>query len=358
VPYSLQSASLRLGHALGLTRVVGNSAWRRRRLLILCYHGISLGDEHVWNPRLFMSVETFQRRMQVLHDQRCTVLGLDEAIRRVHSGDLPERAVVLTFDDAYRNFLVQAWPVLQRFGFPATVYIPTLRCEHNLPVVQVTVSYMMWKRRGILKGAGIPGLLARDYPLNTETDRAAVLADLAHHDEHGTMTPADKDEQVRRVVEALGSDYDSLAEERRFTLLNPSEVKQLTLEGVDFELHTHRHRTPESPALFLQEVEENRLRLEAITGRPARHFCYPSGICRPGYPALLRNAGVVTATTTRPGLVDAASDPLQLCRFVDSNTLHEREFMGWLHGLAPWLRERRHALGTGGLGSLFQSSHL
>jgi peptidoglycan/xylan/chitin deacetylase (PgdA/CDA1 family) len=40
-------------------------------------------------------------------------------------GDLPAQPVVLTFDDAFADFETTAMPILQRHGFPATLYVPT-----------------------------------------------------------------------------------------------------------------------------------------------------------------------------------------------------------------------------------------
>jgi peptidoglycan/xylan/chitin deacetylase (PgdA/CDA1 family) len=327
--------------------LIGRSDWRRQRLLILCYHGVSIADEHVWNPSLFVSPATFARRMELLASNRIEVLELHDAIRRVYAGTLPGRAAVLTFDDGYFNFLVKAWPVLRRCGFPATVYLPTLRSEHNYPVLHPTASYMLWKRRdGVLRGNGVPGLQPRTYRLATATERQKVVSELSRFDEGWTMSPDEKDEQVRKLAEALGCDYDEVARERRFSLLTPDEVVGLVREGVDFELHTHRHRTPTDPAHFVREVEENREHLEAITGHPARHLCYPSGICHPGYTAALRAAGILSATTTRQGIVDREADPLYLPRFVDTEGTTEAEFEGWIHGLAPWLQDQARGVAT------------
>lgn len=65
----------------------------------------------------------FAAQMAFLHRFRFQVLDLDEALSLLggNSG-IPARAVVLTFDDAYASFLDYALPVLQRYGFPATVY--------------------------------------------------------------------------------------------------------------------------------------------------------------------------------------------------------------------------------------------
>jgi peptidoglycan/xylan/chitin deacetylase (PgdA/CDA1 family) len=64
--------------------------------------------------------------MQWLKDHRFTAIDLTEALRRIETGsNQAERAVVLTFDDGLRDFVLHAWPVLSDCGFTATVFLPT-----------------------------------------------------------------------------------------------------------------------------------------------------------------------------------------------------------------------------------------
>ena len=44
----------------GVFRAVRDSRWRMSRLLILAYHGISLGDEHEWSPELYIPREALR----------------------------------------------------------------------------------------------------------------------------------------------------------------------------------------------------------------------------------------------------------------------------------------------------------
>ena len=116
---------LRASRRAGLFGLAARSRWRTQRLLILCYHGISIDDEHEWAPGLFMSPGDFEGRLRMLRDRKCNVLGLDDGIRRLYDGDLPPRSVVITFDDGTFDFHERAWPLLQAYEMPATVYLTT-----------------------------------------------------------------------------------------------------------------------------------------------------------------------------------------------------------------------------------------
>ena len=86
---------------------------------------------------------------------------------------------------------------------------------------------------------------------------------------------------------------------------------------------------------------ENRRILEGMTGRPATHFCYPSGDVDPVFLPWLRELKVETATTGFSGLARAEHDPLLLPRYVDTMAKSEVVFESWLSGAGAILRGAR-----------------
>ena len=72
--------------AFGGLKFVAASAWRQRRVLILCYHGVSLDDEHEWDPELFVTPAFLRRRFEILRDKGYAVLPLDVAVTRCANG--------------------------------------------------------------------------------------------------------------------------------------------------------------------------------------------------------------------------------------------------------------------------------
>lgn len=336
---TLKHTAFGVSRTAGLSARVGRSDWRRARLLILCYHGVSIRDEHEWDPLLYVSGSTFTRRLALIRRRGCSVMALGDALTRLYAGDLPERAVVITFDDGYADFFRCAYPALQEYSYPVTVYLTTQRCEHNYPIPRLLTSYLLWKRRGVaLDGRGMPGLEARLYPLTTPAQRKAVFECVCNG--LSPMRPADKDGAVEALAARLGADYQELRRERLLTIMNPSEVAAAAAAGVDIQLHTHRHRAPEDPEALVEELTKNRDRITKMTGTVPTHFCYPSGCYRSSYPPRLRELGIVSATTCDRGLADAASDRLRLPRFLDGQAVSDDEFEGWLTGVAAWMPRR------------------
>ena len=124
--------------------------------------------------------------------------------------------------------------------------------------------------------------------------------------------------------------------------MNSSERAELAAAGVDFQLHTHRHRTPLEERRVGKEIKYKRPRLQKL-GEKAIHFCYPSGVYRPEFLNWLQMENVVSATTCDSGLASRRSNPFLLPRLVDTSARSAVEFEAWLSGLAPLLTGRKAA---------------
>jgi peptidoglycan/xylan/chitin deacetylase (PgdA/CDA1 family) len=342
----LRLASLALLKGCGAFTWVRDSRWRDQRLMILCFHGISIEEEHLWRPATYIHSTLFEKRLELLARGQYKVLPLGEAVERLYRGDLPARSAVITFDDGTYDFLEHAFPTLRKYGFPATVYQTTYYCDYDRPVFHLIASYMLWKRRGEVLNVGDRFGLAPHLDLRTEASRQAILDQLVKHAEDQELTEQQKNALAEKLAAAIGIDYGELARKRILQLLRPHEVAELADQGVDFQLHTHRHRTPLSEAAFRREIRDNRYSLQSMLGgRSTRHFCYPSGVYEPEFLPWLEAEEVVTATTCDPGMASARCNPLLLPRFVDTSYVTNLEFEGWLTGAASLLPRRKRRRG-------------
>jgi len=99
---------------------VSRRVMRRSGAVILAYHSIGT------NGRSFtVSPAAFERQMQWLKDSGCNIISLDELTRYRATGQIPPGTVAITFDDGYEDNCTNAFPVLQRYRVPATIFVTT-----------------------------------------------------------------------------------------------------------------------------------------------------------------------------------------------------------------------------------------
>ena len=94
---------------------------------ILGYHLIEAGT----GSAIDIPLQIFEKQMSTLRSY-ATVCSLDEAVKQLESGKIDGTISVVTFDDAYENFYLQAWPVLQKYQIPATLYVPVNFVEERI----------------------------------------------------------------------------------------------------------------------------------------------------------------------------------------------------------------------------------
>jgi glycosyltransferase involved in cell wall biosynthesis len=112
----------------GAKKALERDAWRRlvARTPILMYHAIGYKDEPA--NTYILPYPSFKTQMALLHNLGFHVLSLEEYIQfRIENRLPPARSVVLTFDDGYMDNKEQAYPILNHYGFPATIFLVSCR---------------------------------------------------------------------------------------------------------------------------------------------------------------------------------------------------------------------------------------
>jgi peptidoglycan/xylan/chitin deacetylase (PgdA/CDA1 family) len=120
--------------------------WDRltRGPLILMYHAV--GDNSESPSRYVIPRALFASQIAWLKRRRYNVLNLADLIKYRRENRLPPaRSVIITFDDGYRDNFAIAYPLLQRYGFPATIFL----------VSDLLAKANEWDREGELVGRPI-----------------------------------------------------------------------------------------------------------------------------------------------------------------------------------------------------------
>lgn len=311
-----------------------------RGLRIVCYHGISLEDEHFFQPKLFIREEIFRKRMRYLRRHHYTVLLLDEALKLLDDSALPPRAVVITFDDGWTGLGAKAAPILKEYEFPSTLYVTTSDVISEAPVFDVALRYLLWKGRGSSLNMSFLGAASETVALKSAAQREQIAR---HITEIGISQCCDQKKLLMKVAEALGVDWNP-TKNHLFRLMTVDELAQLPSRGMDLQLHTHHHRFPfDCRKAAEREIIDNRTALEPIVDKPLVHFCYPSGEFDVAQFPWLRDLGIESATTCLSGFNYPSTERLELRRFLDGENLTQIEFEAELSGLLELMRQLRGA---------------
>ena len=95
----------------------------RAEVTVLSYHEIA-DEADALSPSYSVTPTNFLRQMDWLRNHGYRFVSLDDVLAsREGRRPLPEKAVLVTFDDAYRSIHLHAWPVLRMFGIPAVVNV-------------------------------------------------------------------------------------------------------------------------------------------------------------------------------------------------------------------------------------------
>jgi len=222
-----------------------------------------------------------------------------------------------------------------------TVYQTTYYSDRQIPVFSLVCSYLLWKRRGRLLDQGAELGLKPPLDLRSEAKRQAIVDTLVENCDRDGLNGWQRNEVAGRLASLLDIDYDDVLSKRTLQLMSPQEIAQLAREGVDFQLHTHRHRMPKDRLLFEKEIQDNRESLRHAVAAEMVHFCYPSGVHSREFLPWLAEENVISATTCDVGLAGADTNPLLLPRVVETNGRTLLEFESWLTGVGDLLAIRR-----------------
>jgi len=289
------------GSKLSLTRR------RQPSARILYYHRVN-DDADAFFPAI--STRLFEQEMRHLA-RHYKVVPMPELIRHLEDGP-PETVVAITFDDGYRDNYENAFPILRRYGLPATVFLATGTMDSAEPIwfEQLAEAVKNTSREQLDLEIDIP----RRFSLRTEAERLeanngifAVLRDLPD---------VKRREWLPRICKQLDLNGDA---ERRGKMLTWDQARAMSSGGITFGGHTVTHpflsRLTRDQASW--EASECKRRIECELQLPVECFAYPNGReedVGPWGGEVIRAAGYRAAVTTIWGMNYGSTDSMLLKR--------------------------------------------
>lgn len=227
------------------------------------------------------------------------IVDLDEAVRRIEADFHVKRFAVFTFDDAYRDNLKYALPILRRHQCPFTLYVPTA-------LVDGTGEVWWQALEDIIAGQQA---IALEVDGETEYVPTDTLAEkhAAYDLIYARMRTMPENERVGLIRDLARKYSYDLAAQCRSLIMDWSELKSFAADQLcTIGAHTvHHYELAKLPAEQARsEIEMSLKVLEAQFGRRPVHLSYPIGSRAAAGPReyqLARDLGLRSAVTTIPG---------------------------------------------------------
>jgi peptidoglycan/xylan/chitin deacetylase (PgdA/CDA1 family) len=277
--------------------------------------------------------QRFAEHLEILrkHGRPMQLHQLAQALR---DGNLPRRALVVTFDDGYADNLYTAKPLLERFEVPATIFVTTGYIGRDREFWWDELERLLLQP-GILPetlrlniGAGVCEWKLGDTVCYSEDDyqqhvswNVAKVAPTIRHNLYNSLyqrlLPLAEVERREVLDELLRWAGREPRARRSHQLVSSDEVVRLSEGGViEIGAHTVNHPALSGLPAAVQrdEVVESKAHLTRILGRRVTSFAYPYGDYTTETAAIVQGAGFDSACSTVARTVRRGTNHFELPR--------------------------------------------
>ena len=325
-------------HPTGLRGLFRKS---RAGVPVLMFHNVGHQPETDYLPgHMKVSEAKLRRLLKYLRRGGYRTLTLGQLGEALAKGDVPDDAIVLTFDDGYMDNHDVLLPILKEFDCTATVFVQTGPMKGRLNWLH---HYFWLLHRNGPHAVGEAMAERIDRPHLSEDLRSLPSGDgPAEYDLKRLLkyevAAEDRDRILAEVFEAEGGDDAELA---RAVYLGPEECRALDAAGVELGAHTVNHLILSSlePTRQRKEIEGSLRDLEAWLGHEVTSFAYPYGRTwdyDKDTLAILKELGFRCAITGMPGLNDAETPAFELLRTAVCDDVPLSDVMCEVDGVFAW----------------------
>lgn len=238
---------------------------------ILCCHRIT--DDHFDPLCMNIKVSIFEEIVQYLK-KRYNIISLEKAVDLLKSKDgVPENTVVMTFDDGYRDNYINAFPILKKYGVPATIFL-TAEVINNggIPWYDVVVAAFKKTSKTYVD---LRHLNLGIYPLASMRDKLRAAKEVTMSGKY--LKKNEKEAFMNNILKELETDPENNINSQ--TMLTWDEIKIMKNEGIAFGSHgmSHSILSTLSPEEAEFEITASKQLIKEKTGIDALFFSYPNG---------------------------------------------------------------------------------
>jgi peptidoglycan/xylan/chitin deacetylase (PgdA/CDA1 family) len=290
--------------------------------IILAYHRILPKDSNdilFIQPGMYVTVETFEKHMAFI-SKNFKILSLEDLADHHRL----KNACMVTFDDGWADNYDYAFPILKKYGIPATIFLSTNLVGkkewpwtdriayyiHSIPVNEFVHTWKAILRKIQLEYFG-SDLSAQDKRIIREH----VINYMKNLDNLMILSV------MEELDKAMSNQKDCLMKTGPW--LTWDKVMEMMKAGISFGSHTHNHliltRIPFQQAR--EEIALSQRILSEKMGKTVTTFCYPNGDFNDDTMQIVEESGYKIAVTTRRGSINESSNLLALNRTMLHNDM-------------------------------------
>jgi peptidoglycan/xylan/chitin deacetylase (PgdA/CDA1 family) len=300
-----------LNMSLGLFTFQLQKRAQKKQSVILMYHRVidpSKTDEYI-EPGMYVTPATFEMHLQLL-TKYFEVVSLQHLIK-VPTVPSRKPKCAITFDDGWIDFYTNAYPLLNVYKVPATVFLPTNYIGTN---------QWFWTDRlaTILnKSTGIPAHSTSDTLVSKISQQTGSI--FSRVDAAIKLLKPHPQETIEKILDQLELHYTGSKTNHKRAFLDWYECRTMRTGGlVSFGSHTANHiiLTSENAHRCKEELYSSNKKLidEEVTDNSFFPFCYPNGGFTDKSADLVKETGYHCAVTTKGGWISGRNDLYSLNR--------------------------------------------
>jgi len=302
---------------------------------VLMYHRVA---DEVCDPwQLCVSPKNFEQQLQWLQSTG-NVISIGELDQQLQDGNIKDGAIVLTFDDGYKDNFIVARPLLEKYNLPATFFITTHVFEEGFSGFYWDVVQKIFLEQKELPSHLTLQLTDKTWDFTLSNDPVSVLTNETIKWSAYTKPVNLRTETYYRVwslLQGLTYQYQQQVIQQllawasvKLTDLNlpaicsVKDIQQISghsLITTGSHTHTHAALARHSFSFQLKEIKQGKSELEKLICKKTNYFAYPDGSHNVSAKAILQKEEFALAFTTIPKTVNVTGDFLQLGRFQVNN---------------------------------------
>jgi peptidoglycan/xylan/chitin deacetylase (PgdA/CDA1 family) len=297
--------------------------------IVLMYHRVA---SLRWDPwGLAVEPRHFEAQMAYIREHR-TPLPMDELIHQLAANTLPANAVAVTFDDGYRDNLINAKPILVAYGIPATVFVATGYVDRESPFWWDELAAMILEAdrpaRHVVDCSGETIALEWGPPDHQDLAASWRVGDGAQTDRQRcyialwTKLKRATVEEREGAMVSLRARFEARVDPLSMPVSRRDVQALVSDELLEIGAHSVNHSmlTSCTAAEGLREIEQSARACRSLSGHAARGFAYPYGDLNADARNSVRLAGFAWACSTEGTFLDGEStDPYAVPRIAAPN---------------------------------------